>query len=422
MQHLALSRATLCLLAALGSWTTCAVADEAGLPASVDEAIRMEHANAVSRSALYDAPTLLGNSRPGDLLKKEKFAGYALPAGTSAVRILYHSLDASGHDVATSGVVLIPAGKAPQGGWPVIAWAHGTSGVARMCAPSLMKDVYYGEEGLGQMISAGFAVVATDYHGLGTDGVHQYVNKLAQTRDVIYSVPAARQAVPALGRKWVADGHSQGGFAAWGVAEAETVLHDPDYLGAVSVAGAMQLQRGLQEMASGHAGAASFYLPFMAFAIGASNDTGTPFAPSMMLDGQALDKYDDVTRNGCWYHAYASFLGHGDAPLMKADWSSAPAVQHLFNIDRQGEQPIDKPLFVIGGEADQSVPFPMLKETAQKACRYGIKMTFRSYPGLDHDPVMEQSTPDQLTWIRDRFAGLPAQDSCTALLANQSTP
>lgn len=50
---------------------------------------------------------------------------------------------------------------------PVIAWAHGTSGVARRCAPSLMKDVEYGTEGLMPMVAAGFAVVATDSAGLG---------------------------------------------------------------------------------------------------------------------------------------------------------------------------------------------------------------------------------------------------------------
>ena len=61
-----------------------------------------------------------------------------------------------------------------------------------------MKDVYYGDEGLMPMVAAGFAVVATDYHGLGTEGSHQYVNKTAQARDVVYSIPAARAAVPAV--------------------------------------------------------------------------------------------------------------------------------------------------------------------------------------------------------------------------------
>src|SRR6516162_6147873 len=102
-----------------------------------------------------------------------------------------------------------------------------------MCAPSLLKDMEYGEEGLMPMVRAGFAVVATDYHGLGTDGPHQYINKTAQGRDVIYSIPAARAAVPSLGKKWVVVGHSQGGTSAWSVAEMQYTLKDPTYLGAI---------------------------------------------------------------------------------------------------------------------------------------------------------------------------------------------
>jgi len=171
------------------------------MPKTLAEAVKMEQADALPIGEFYSPPANLSATKPGDLLRKESFAGYTLPKGATAVRILYHSLDATGGDVATSGVVLIPAGTAPAKGWPIIAWAHGTSGVARRCAPSAMKDVYYGDEGLMPMVAAGFAVVATDYHGLGTPGPHQYVNKTAQARDVVYSIPAARAAVPSLGAK-----------------------------------------------------------------------------------------------------------------------------------------------------------------------------------------------------------------------------
>jgi hypothetical protein len=41
-------------------------------------------------------------------------------------------------------------------------------------------------------------------------------------------------------------------------------------------------------------------------------------------------------------------------------------------------------------------------------------VTFRAYPGLDHDPTMEKSTPAQLEWIRERFAGKAAHSNCPA--------
>lgn len=172
-------------------------------PKSVAEAVKMEAEDSLPITAFYDIPASLASTKPGALLRQETFDGYSLPKGASATRILYHSRDAEGQDVVSSAVILIPAGAAPAGGWPVIAWAHGTSGVARQCAPSLMKDVYYGEEGLMPMVRAGYAVIAPDYHGQGTSGVHQYINKTAQAYDVIYTVPAAHEAVKGLDARWV---------------------------------------------------------------------------------------------------------------------------------------------------------------------------------------------------------------------------
>jgi pimeloyl-ACP methyl ester carboxylesterase len=387
-----------------------AAADEPGLPRSVAEAQRMERADALPRTAFYETPTL-AMTKPGELLRKEPFEGYLVPTGASAIRILYHSQNADGGDVATSGVVLIPGGNPPPGGWPVIAWAHGTSGVARMCAPSLQKDMEYGEEGLMPMVRAGFAVVATDYHGLGTVGPHQSVNKIAQARDVIYSIPAAKAAVPALGRRWVAVGHSQGGIAAFSVAEMQASLKDPDYLGAISVAGAADIKAILEQMGNPDSSAA-YYLVYMAYAIHARSPD---FQPSQMLAGKALTRYAQVTTKGCWDYAYASFLDDKGGAVLKPGWERSAAVEKFFQGNELGTLPIGGPLLIIAGEADETVPFALVKQTVKKACANGVALRFRSYPGLDHDPTMDKSTPDQLAWIKERFAGKPASSNCANL-------
>jgi pimeloyl-ACP methyl ester carboxylesterase len=394
----------------LSLWSFASMSDEPVMPKSLGDAIRMERADALPRTAFYATPALT-SSKPGDLLRQEVGDGYAVPRGATVVRILYHSLSADGTDVATSGVVLIPAGKTPQGGWPVIAWAHGTSGVARQCAPSLQKDMEYGEEGLMPMVRAGFAVVATDYHGLGTQGPHEYVNKTAQGRDVIYSIPAARTAVPALGHRWVVIGHSQGGLAAWSVAEMQATLHDPDYLGAISVAGAADLKSILAAM--GKPGStASYYLGYMAYAMRARTPS---FQPSDMLTGEALKHYADVTMKGCWNYAYAAFIHAPLGPVLKPGWDQTAAAQRFFKENELGRAPVGGPLLVIGGEADETVPFGPLRAMAKYACGNGAALTFRSYPGLDHDPTMDQSTPDQLAWVADRFAGKPSLSNCASL-------
>jgi len=171
----------LAVVSAVVAWTLAvsvrdARADDA-TPKTLAEAIDLEAKDALPHTAFYDPPEPLPAAAPGTLIRSQPFAGYDLPKGATAVRILYHSLALNGDDIAVSGVVLIPGGEPPAGGWPLIAWAHGTSGVARMCAPSLMKDVEYGDEGLMPMVAAGFAVVATDYAGLGAPGRHAYLRQ-----------------------------------------------------------------------------------------------------------------------------------------------------------------------------------------------------------------------------------------------------
>jgi pimeloyl-ACP methyl ester carboxylesterase len=377
------------------------------MPKTLVEAAAMEQADRLPITDFYSTPVNLAATKPGDLLRKEGFAGYSLPKGATAVRILYHSVDAIGQDVATSGVVLIPGGTPGPKGWPVIAWAHGTSGVARLCAPSAMKDVYYGDEGLMPMVAAGFAVVATDYHGLGTEGPHQYVNKLAQAHDVVYSIPAARAAVRSLGSKWVVDGHSQGGLAAWGVAEAEHDLKDPNYLGAVSVAGVAREVDFFSHLSD--TPGVGFYLAFMAAGIHARYPE---FEPDDLLSDSVLEHYADVTTKGCFYYGYATYAAVPSGTLLRPTWEKSVWIHRFFEGNAVANAPIGGPLFVIAGEADQTVPIAGVRAAVKQMCAAKQLVTFRSYPGLDHDPAMEKSTPDQLEWIRSRFAGKAATSNC----------
>jgi pimeloyl-ACP methyl ester carboxylesterase len=377
------------------------------MPKTLAEAAGMEQADRLPITDFYSTPPNLATTKPGDLLRKEAFAGYSLPKGATAVRILYHSVDAIGQDVATSGVVLIPGGTPGPKGWPVIAWAHGTSGVARPCAPSAMKDVYYGDEGLMPMVAAGFAVVATDYHGLGTEGPHQYVNKIAQAHDVVYSIPAARAAVRSLGSKWVVDGHSQGGLAAFGVAEAEHDLKDPNYLGAVSVAGVAREVDFFSHLSN--TPGVGFYLAFMAAGIHARYPE---FEPHDLLSDNVLAHYTDVTTKGCFYYGYATYAAVPSGTLLRPNWEKSVWIHRFFEGNAVGNVPIGGPLLVIAGEADQTVPIAGVRAAVKQMCAATQLVTFRSYPGLDHDPAMVKSTPDQLEWIRSRFAGKPATSNC----------
>ena len=394
--------ATLSLLAA-----AVATADDV-MPKSRAEALAMEAQDALPLTPFYDPPPLDGRT-PGTLIRSEAFTGYSLPPGAHAVRILYVSRALDGAPDAASGVVLIPAGSPPRGGWPVIVWAHGTSGVARMCAPSLMKDVEYGSEGLMPMVAAGFAVVATDYAGLGTPGPHQYDDKIPQASDVVYSVPAAHAAIASLGRRWVAIGHSQGGVAVWGVAELEAKLRDPSYRGAISVAGDMSYEGFEAHDSRDYATVTNMYWPLTAFGVKASYPS---FDVARMLSPVLLARYEDMTTKGCWYYDYAAAAEIGRQPAVRPGWNAIPELARYNRDSRSANKPIRGPLMVLAGDDDLSVNFANIKAGVAQACSRHLPIEFVHRAGLDHDPLMDKTTPLQLDWVRARLAGKQWRGNC----------
>jgi dipeptidyl aminopeptidase/acylaminoacyl peptidase len=96
----------------------------------------------------------------------------------------------------------------------VASWAHGTSGLADTCAPSKDPGVVSGTPYLRELLDAGFAVVATDYEGLGTPGLHPYLVGESEGRSVLDAARAAA-ALPDAGASSnvIVYGHSQGGHA-----------------------------------------------------------------------------------------------------------------------------------------------------------------------------------------------------------------
>ena len=116
-------------------------------------------------------------SDAGVLLRHEPLEEkLVLSEASAGVRILYSSHGWNDLPVTVSGDVLIPKGIAPEGGWPVLAWSHGTMGVADLCAPSFKgrsgRDIKY----LNKWLAEGYAIVSTDYEGLGTPGGHAYLH------------------------------------------------------------------------------------------------------------------------------------------------------------------------------------------------------------------------------------------------------
>jgi hypothetical protein len=378
----------------------------AGLPGNPEfaqaqtaaQAKRFRLPHTLPLTSFYDTPHPLPPGKPGELIRSESTDEYNLPFELSAWRIVYHSRTANGEDVPVSAVVLVPDGKPPVSGWPVIAWAHEFRGAARQCAPSMMKNLGVGPL-LAMYANLGYALVATDYSGLGAGSGNPVLDMQSNAFDMIYSVPAARAAVTQIGPKWIALGPFQGGLAAVAVAESE--VRDPNYLGSLATSGLADAEQAYQHFEQGSSNRMLLVLASTVKAL------YPEFQVSDMLKDRAIPAYQRVAQT-CGGETEPEFTNE----MLKPGWENNRFVKEFFSRNTPGQKPAHGPLLVISGQANLTIPAEMSGKTVARMCKQGDRILFLKYPDLDASGVMGASAADQISWIKARFAGYVAPSNC----------
>ena len=148
---------------------------------------------------------------------------------TSSAKLITYTSRSGVNDGRTNvtGSVFVPKGNPPQGGWPIVAFGHSTTGTLPDCAPSLSPTLLGASRTVQTLVDAGYVVTAPDYQGLGSLGTdetyHPYLDSTTVGYNLIDSVQAVRELVPDASNRWVAFGTSEGGQAAWAANELEEV-------------------------------------------------------------------------------------------------------------------------------------------------------------------------------------------------------
>jgi len=349
----------------------------------------------------YDTADPLPPGKPGELIRSVQFDAYDLPLHVTAVRFLYHSRAANGEDVASSGVVLFPDKQPPPGGWPVIAWAHDWNGVARQCAPSLTRNLQHGTF-LSMYVNVGYAVVASDFSGLGTRFRHAFGDVQSSAWDVIYAIPAARRAVPQLGSRWIAMGTGGGGAVAVSVAELEHAVRDSSYLGSIALSGVADLLDTYEPSAN----LSSSGVLLLAYGI---KTVYSQFEAADTLTGQGVALYRDM---GQTCSETSAQQRTSPASILKPNWQKNAFVQKYFERNQLGLRSANAPLLMVGSADD-----PSTRETAKIAarlCQRGDRVQFEKYAEYDPGRVIGDSVRDQMAWIQARFADARAPSNCPA--------
>ncbi|QCO21645.1 alpha/beta hydrolase [Acinetobacter cumulans] len=160
---------------------------------------------------------------------------------SSSIKVMtYNMTNLQGKSAEATALVLFPKATQPKDGYRVVVWEHGTVGAGDECAPS-KNPIHPRFKILADtLLAAGYVIVAPDYEGLGTTGVHPYLNLSSAANSALAAVKAAKEHYGTqLNGQWMSIGQSQGGHASLGTAEFANT--DSSFKGAVAAAPASSL-------------------------------------------------------------------------------------------------------------------------------------------------------------------------------------
>lgn len=348
----------------------------------------------------YVVPDPLPPGEPGALIRLQEVSR---AGGLTTLRIMYHSRDARERDRAVTGILTHPDAAPPDGGWPVVSLAHGTTGLAAHCAPSR-----------GGSPAPRFGIdavsVATDYIGLGPVGeLHPYLSHASEGHSVIDAVRAARNFHPAgAGSRWLAIGHSQGGHGALAAHErSETYAPELELLGTVSLAPAAMFGRTygpIDEIV------VDIVLAMALF----GSATDFPEVDPLDYVGPELAAAAPIVEEACLPGIQSAFLMVPRATFYLHHPSTTEPARSIMLANDVGLIAVVAPVLLVSGTADTISHVDRVRDLFGRMCGAGQVTDYLELDGADHGNEYQLAAADITAWLAARLAGELPDNDCAA--------
>lgn len=339
------------------------------------------------------------------------------PAGMQAWRIRYRTMDQDGRPLEVTGMVVAPREAEPREPRRVIAWTHGAWGVAEKCGPSLSPSFWTSTPGLAEMVRRGYVVVAPDYPGLGTPGVHGFLIGRETAWSVLDAVRAAQE-IPgaAAGRTFALWGESQGGHAAlWTAREAATYAPGLRLVGTAAAVPPTDLAANLRQGSDPNVRAM-----LTAFAADSwSRRFGAPLSTMFNKVNQGV--VTRLAQNNCIQLGKTPKIGtilgvlSVRQALQRKDMASTPPWSEIARDNSVDPARVQGPLLIAQGDRDTVVAPAVTLAFARRYCRIGKPLRYIRMPAADHAGTARESVTETLDWIDARFTGGRLVNDCPRL-------
>ena len=342
-------------------------------------------------------PSDISSKIPGTILSIQEQNIGLFTNASQRFLITYRSRGIQSEPIVASAYLLLPKGKAPKEGWPILAWAHGTTGVADTCAPS--EDYAGGPVHSYQQITAkalntwlarGYAVIAPDYQGLGTPGGHPYMNAQSQLHTVVDAVRATHLLSPyKFSKNWYVMGHSQGGAASLKVA-ADGQKDAPEFnlRGAIALTpGGYQYEKIAEYVANNQQITTDIAAFFPIVLLGA--EAADPSLAPENLVSQDMEEILNYARKRC-LSELQSDLKTAPKTVFKPNVNLTPLTNYLKQQSIENMTPT-VPVLIVQGDKDQLVDYGGTYAYYQQVCKKQKSIAFHPILNGDHRDSLRQS-------------------------------
>lgn len=346
----------------------------------------------------------------GALLRSERLKDVILPAGTRGWRILYATSVDDSTPANAVATVFAPS-DLPAGPCPVIAWAHGTTGLLQKCMPSLFSSPSAGIPARDRIVQAGWVVVETDYSFAEKGGPHPYLIGEGEGRAVLDAVRAARQISDlTLDKRMVVWGYSQGGHAALWTGIVARYAPDLEIVGVAAIAPGTNIKNILAMNLE----VDKRFGPYIALAY-------SRFYPDIKFEQairpEALDVAHQIV-NLCQSlpredpERIEALIATFDGPSLAT--SSNKALQARLE-QNTPDAAIQAPVVIAQGMSDTVVPLSATDAFVAERCSAGQRLEYWTFAGRDHFTIVQPGSPLEellVRWTAARFAREPEASGC----------
>jgi pimeloyl-ACP methyl ester carboxylesterase len=362
--------------------------------------------------AFYQEPSPIPPGPLGSVIRVQPMPPYVeLPKGANAYRILYRSIGMHGL-TAVSGFIVVPKGPVPKGGFPIVDYAHATTGIANLCAPSMYAflDVPY----VSSLVRDKYVIVATDYPGLGTAPpfhVTPYLVAGAEARSVLDAARAALDLPFAhAANEVMLMGYSQGAQAVLKAEEiASSYAPELHLVETVAFSAPNDLSVIVNAARKTSALAAFYVLLAASWRIDypdlKTSDLLSPTGQKYLIDAYSIcvNKLTEIL--------HKEKVG---TSVLSPRAQSYRLFQELLKQNSVPSGPITVPTLLASGAKDQLIPLSITKAWVKKACRIDPKapLEWLVQPGAGHGGVIPKAKAKVLSWMKARLAGKPALVPC----------